>query len=132
MVPGCGSDRRSAAGFRLPPGGNANAGKAAFVELGCNSCHVVSGVDLPRPATPPAVPVVLGGTVGRPPTDGYLVTSIIYPSYTLARYAVRDIPSGGESRMPHYADRMSVTQLTNLVAFLQDHYMTPAPQPPGP
>ena len=132
LVPGCGSDRRSAAGFHLPPDGNAAAGKAAFLQLGCNNCHVVSGLDLPRPATPPAVPVVLGGTVGRAPTDGYLVTSIIYPSYTLARDPVRDIPSRGESRMPHYADRLNVRQLTDLVAFLQDQYTVPAPQPPGP
>jgi mono/diheme cytochrome c family protein len=129
---GCSSDRRSATGFRLPPDGNVAAGKAAFLEFGCNHCHEVSGLDLPRPTPPPAVPVVLGGTVGRAPTDGYLVTSIIYPSYSLARVPVRDIPSRGESRMPHYADRMTVRQLADLVAFLQDQYTVPPPQPPGP
>ena len=74
----------------------------------------------------------LEGKMGRAPTDGYLVTSIIYPSYSLARVPVRDIPSRGESRMPHYADRMTVRQLADLVAFLQDQYTVPPPQPPGP
>lgn len=56
------------------------------------------------------------------PSDGYLVTSIIYPSEQLARYPARDIPMGGESRMPHFGDRMTVQQLTDIVAFLQTQY----------
>jgi L-cysteine S-thiosulfotransferase len=101
------------------------------VSLGCLSCHSIPDLDLPRPAAPSPVPVVLGGTVNHLPTDGEMVTSIIYPSYELARYPARDIPARGQSRMPHYADRMTVQQLADLVAFLQTQYkVRPAAPPP--
>jgi L-cysteine S-thiosulfotransferase len=125
---GC-SGGRSSAGFHLPPGGNAADGKTAFVTLGCPACHSISGLDLPRPAAPSPVPVVLGGTVNHLPGDGQMVTSIIYPSYQLARYPARDIPASGHSRMPHYADRMTVRQLTDIVAFLQAQYTARPPAP---
>jgi sulfur-oxidizing protein SoxX len=115
---GC-SDRSPSAGFRLPPGGNAVEGKTAFVSLGCPNCHSIPDLDLPRPEAPSLVPVVLGGTVNHLPTDGEMVTSIIYPS------------ARGESRMPHYADRMTVQQLADIVAFLQTQYKErPATAPP--
>jgi hypothetical protein len=66
---------------------------------------------------------VLGGTVDSKLSDAYLVTSIIYPSYELAPYPKDKITSGGQSRMPHdYADRMTVRQLADIVAFLQSRY----------
>jgi L-cysteine S-thiosulfotransferase len=121
----CNSGRHSAAAFRLPPDGNIERGKAAFVDLGCSSCHEVSGADLPRPTVQPPVPVSLGGAVDSPLSDAYLVTSIIYPSYDLAPYPKDQITSGGQSRMPHYTDRMTVRQLTDIVAFLQSRYFVP-------
>ena len=130
IAAGC-SDRSPSAGFRLPPGGNAVEGRTAFVSLGCPNCHSIPDLDLPRPAVPSPVPVVLGGTVNHLPTDGEMVTSIIYPSYRLARYPVRDIRARGESRLPHYADRMTVRQLADIVAFLQTQYKErPATAPP--
>ena len=131
VAAGCGADR-SAAGFRLPPGGDAVKGKAAFLAFVCPECHTISGLDLPRPAAPLPAPVVLGGTVNRRPTDGYLVTSVIYPSDQLARYPARDIPAAGQSRMPHYADRMTVQQLTDIVAFLKAQYVERPPAPVSP
>jgi len=67
--------------------------------------------------------------VDRRLTDAYLVTEVIDPSYRLAPYPKNQIASGGQSRMPHYADRMTVRQLTDIVAFLQAHY-TLRPIPP--
>ncbi len=49
----CDSGPRSPVGFLLP-GGNIEAGKAAFLELQCNSCHTVDGVDLPSPVVIPS------------------------------------------------------------------------------
>ena len=66
-----------------------------------------------------------GGAVDARLSDAYLVTSIIYPSYDLAPYPKNDITSGGESRMPHYADHMTVQQLADIVAFLQSRYYVP-------
>jgi len=121
----CNSGRYSAAAFHLPPDGNAERGKAAFVALECNSCHEVLGADLPRPTVQPPVPVALGGAVDARLSDAYLVTSIIYPSYDLAPFPKDEITSGGKSRMPRYADRISVRQLTDIVAFLQSRYFVP-------
>ena len=119
---GCDSGRHSSAGFRLPAGGDIERGKVAFVTLGCANCHQVSGGDTPHPTVQPPVPVVLGGLLDYPMPDGYLVTSIINPSYRLAHYPKNQIAHGGESRMPHYADQITVRQLTDLVAFLQSRY----------
>ncbi len=121
-VTACNSGRHSPAGFRLPEDGDIERGKAAFVALGCGGCHEVSGVDLPRPTAQPPVMVTLGGEKAREMPDGYLVTSIIYPSYKLAPYPKDLITVGGKSRMPDYTEKMTVRQLTDVVAFLQSHY----------
>ena len=121
----CNAGRHSAAAFHLPPGGDVARGKAAFLAFGCNTCHEVAGTDLPRPTVQPAVPVLLGGAVDARLSDAYLVTSIIYPSYDLAPYPKNEITRGGESRMPHYADHMTVQQLADIVAFLQSRYYVP-------
>lgn len=128
---GCDSSLHSSAGFRLPPGGNPERGKTTFVSFGCNNCHEVHGVNLAAPTIQPPVPVVLGGETERVMTDGYLVTSIVNPSYQLAPYPKNQITAAGESRMPHFADRMTVRELTDLVAFLQAHYtVVPLPTQP--
>lgn len=90
--------------------------------LGCHSCHEVSGLDLPRPTVQPPVPVVLGGVVDAKLSDAYLVTSIIYPSYELAPYPKDQITAHGQTRMPIYADQMTLRQLTDIVTFLQSRY----------
>jgi len=118
----CGSGRHSGSAFRLPPDGDPERGKADFVALGCNTCHSVTGLDLPRPIVQPPVPVVLGGLVDRKLTDAYLVTSIIYPSYELAPFPKEQITNNGKSRMPSYEDQMNLRQLTDVVAFLQSRY----------
>jgi mono/diheme cytochrome c family protein len=48
----------------------------------------------------------------------------------LAPYPKDRIVSGGQSRMPHYAERMTVRQMTDIVAFLQSRYVVPR-LPPG-
>ena len=130
----CDSGPRSPVGFLLP-GGDIEEGKAAFLELQCNACHTVDGVDLPPPVVipSPSASVLLGGHVFEIRTDGYLVTSIINPSHKLARGLKREniITSTGESRMPDYSEIMTVQQLIDLVAFLQSRYtVVPPPQSP--
>lgn len=123
----CDSGRHSSAGFRLPLDGDVESGKATFVAMGCHQCHEVSGMELPKPVTQPAVMVALGGSVPREVTDGYLVTSIMNPSYVLAAYPRELITAGGRSRMPDYRDRMTVRQLVDTVAFLQSRYTVVPP-----
>jgi sulfur-oxidizing protein SoxX len=130
VVAACQLDRRSPAGFRLPAG-NAEHGQAAFVALHCNICHKVAGLALPDPTVQPPVPVILGGEIPHARTDGDLVTSIINPSHKIAAgYAKEDLMQGDRSRMPEFADVMTVRQMIDLVAFLQSRYTVVRPGEP--
>jgi len=120
----CSTARDPAKGFRLAGNGDVPRGRAAFVELGCNECHEVEGAKLPHPAIQP---VRLGGSVTHQPSDGYLVTAIINPIYHADRYP-RVLSTAGPPRMPEFAGRMTVQQLTDIVAYLQSRY-TLSPMP---
>ena len=124
---------RSSAGFRLPDG-DAERGKAAFLELKCYNCHTVSGVDLAVRGKEYAYlrSVVLGGETRRVRTYGELVTSIINPSHALAPgYPKELITKGDQSAMTNFNDTLTVRQLTDLVAFLQSRYQLLPPMVPG-
>lgn len=66
--------------------------------------------------------VVLGGEKAFEMADGYLVTSIINPNYRLANYPMSQAAPNGASLMPSHADKMTVQQMVDIVAFLQQHY----------
>ena len=123
----CTATSKSSAGFSLPNGDVAR-GQAAFVDLRCNGCHRVAGLDLGQPTATPPVPVVLGGEVPHVKTDGELVTSIIDPSHQIAKDFPPDlVKRAGGSRMPDYSDVMTVRQMVDLVAFLQSRYRVVRP-----
>jgi hypothetical protein len=72
----------------------------------------------------------LGGEVERPKSYADLVTGIINPSHRLAAgYAASMVAIDGKSRMTVYNDVMTVTQLTDIVTFLQEHYELRAYEP---
>jgi hypothetical protein len=117
----CDGGRKSGRGLRLPDG-DIEKGRIAFVELGCQGCHEVAGVDAATAERAPTM-VKLGGPVRRVETYGELVTSIVNPSHGLTRlYPAEEVAIGGESRMEDFNDTMTVSQLINLVAFLQSQY----------
>lgn len=129
VVTACAPDPKSGSGFRLPDG-NADAGKKAFVDLGCHVCHQLDGIDAKFEGTP-AARVRLGGETTRVRTYGDLVTSIINPSHRLAAgYAPEVVAPEGKSLMEtaRLNDRMTVRQLTDLVAFLQSKYQVVVPE----
>ena len=105
------------------PEGDANRGQELFVSLGCASCHNVVGAELPEPAAAGPVRVLLGSRTGRRMSYGQLVTSIVNPSHKLAgRYRTDEVSADGVSLMANYNDVLTVTQLADLVAFLEAHY----------
>ena len=56
-------------------------------------------------------------------TYGDLVTAIVNPSHNLAKgYTPSLVAQDGKSRMTVYNDVMTVSQLIDIVAFLQAHY----------
>lgn len=120
---GCRPAAKSGRGFQLPEG-DATLGKQAFVDLKCYTCHRVDGVaDLPAPTEPAGKVVVLGGEVSQVRTYGRLMTSIIHPSATISEKMSN--PTGKkftESPMRSVNDQMTVSQLINLITFLQPRY----------
>jgi hypothetical protein len=116
---GCASED---AQFTLPQG-DAERGQEAFVKFRCFDCHLVHGINLPPGEEPNQVMVELGGKVDRLRGYGDLVTAIINPSHRLAKgYSESMVANDGKSRMTVYNDVMTVSQLIDIVAFLQSHY----------
>ena len=123
VTSGCVTPPKSGKGFTLPEG-DAQAGKANYMSLQCNACHKINGVDqIAAESEEPELSITLGGEVTRIQTYGELVTSIINPSHRLAKgYPVDAVSVDGKSKMKNYNDAMTVTQLADLVAFVQSKY----------
>ncbi len=116
----CAPGDRGQADIYLPEG-DVDRGREHFVALGCSGCHNVTGADLPEPAAD-QMRVLLGS---RDLSYGQLVTSIVNPSHKLSpRYRSEQVSRDDESLMESYNDVITITQLTDLVAFLQAHYQT--------
>ncbi|MBT8140649.1 MAG: c-type cytochrome [Gammaproteobacteria bacterium] len=107
--------------FTLPEGDPA-AGKQVFVALQCNSCHSLPDV-AQMTDSKSGVSIALGGEVRNIKTYPELVTSVINPSHKILQgFSPRHKTTGGESAMRSYNDVMTVTQLIDLVSFLQTQY----------
>jgi hypothetical protein len=99
------------------------AGKLAFQELACTTCHDVVGVPMQARGERPDVIVTLGGEVTRVETYGQLVTSIVNPSHRISgRHPGAEVAVGDVSMMANFNDLMTVAQLIDLTAFLQSRY----------
>lgn len=118
---GCAPNPKSGRGFVMPSG-NADRGKAAFIQLKCNDCHTIDRIDLPAPATAPKMNVVLGGEVTRVRTYGELVTSIIHPTRNISEKALEKGKLPDISQMKDVNHEMTVAQMVDIVTFLQPTY----------
>jgi hypothetical protein len=121
-VAGCDTGPKSSLGFTLPDG-DPEQGKAVYITFQCNTCH--EHADVPQLATSgdSSISVVLGGETTRVRTYGELVTSVINPSHRVARRKSSDVADeSGQSKMVNFNDVMTITQLVDLVAFLQSSY----------
>lgn len=125
----CDGGPKGSQGFSLPDG-DAQIGRANFIGFRCNACHTIADVAQLETDGEPEISVALGGTTTRVRTYGQLVTSIINPSHRLARgYPEEAVAVDGESRMRNYNDAMSVSELIDLVAFVQSNYVLEPYQP---
>jgi mono/diheme cytochrome c family protein len=99
------------------PHGQPDAGRDAFMNLGCASCHAVEWeADFPDP-----VSVNPGPELGRMlamQTSGGVATSILMPSHHVS-VTVREQAEDGRSPMGDFTDAMTVRQLIDVVAYLQ-------------
>ncbi len=125
LIVGCDVGPKSSLGFTLPDG-DPSLGEKAFIEFRCNDCHVVSGrpeLSTRSDASAPIMEVNLGGPAPRISTYGQLVTAIINPSHRASQeYWAEQRGSENGVEMRNYNDIMSVTELINLVAFIQGQY----------
>jgi len=112
----------SSFGFSLPSG-RPDVGQEVFVAQACTGCHTIHELELPKPKELGPVMITLGGPVTAVKTYAELVTSIINPSHRLAPgYPLDQISTCGVSDMPIYNDVMTVTELVDIVSFLQPQY----------
>ena len=89
----------------------------------CTACHTVDGIELPDPEEMLELSVMLGGEVPQVKTYADLVTSIINPSHKImTRYPQELAEKDGVSKMPIYNDLLTVTDLIDIVAFLEPRY----------
>ena len=110
------------------PEGQPDAGREAFVSLGCAACHTVAwATDLPAPTS-----AVVGPELGLDVPQGgpgRLATSIVAPSHRVPAKYMRD---DGTSPMTNYNSVMTIQQLSDIVAFLQRQGLeTQSKTPPG-
>lgn len=118
----CQPDPSSPKGFSLPKG-DVNNGKQVFLQYRCLACHTLEGIEDETVTKELDNAVLLGGQVSHVKTYADLLTSIINPSHKLARgYRLEDISAENKSVMHSYNDIMTVSELVDLVAFLQVQY----------
>ncbi len=121
---GCDMRAQSGYGFTLPEG-NITKGEQAFGRFACNDCHVINDREDLRleESIPALMEIPLGGDTTRIETYGELVTSIINPSHEISqKYSGQPVEYAGKSMMRNYNDAMTVSELIDIVAFVQDQY----------
>lgn len=119
----CSQGPESPRGFSLPEG-DLERGEQVFVQYDCLSCHRLQGYGAVVTERELDTPIILGGTVTKVKTYAELLTSVINPSHRLASgYQDEQITDeAGQSLMRNYNDIMTVSELIDLVAFLESYY----------
>lgn len=123
---GCDKGVDSPRGFSLPKG-DIEAGKTVFMKYECLACHTLEGVEDTSIKKHSDISIALGGNKTQIVTYAELVTSIINPSHKFSNPLSPMVKNtDGKSKMKVFNDEMTVTELTNLVTFLQPNYkLTP-------
>ena len=98
------------------PRGDAKAGRAAFVEMSCTSCHsVASEKNFPTPVSANRGPTLGRYQGGQVPAR--LAMSIFAPSHEISA-TVRD-REDGLSPMPDFSEAMTVRQFLDIIEYLR-------------
>ena len=125
LVAGCASGLLF--GFPVDQG-DIVAGRQAFIDHRCHQCHSIADETLPPLAGAGRPMLELGGSTTTVHSYADLTTSIINPNHAISeRYRDQQIVLNGEipleSPMPRpNLDTMSVSQLIDIVAFLDSKY----------
>src|SRR6185295_19333429 len=102
--------------FLIPPGDPAE-GRRVFVAMECFACHEVQGEKFPSTSKTArdAGPALTGMGSHHPPE--YFAESIVNPNRVIVTGPGYTGPDG-RSKMPSYADTMTLKQLIDVVAYL--------------
>ena len=119
----CNKGVDSPQGFSLPKG-DIETGKMVFLKYQCLACHTLKGIEDPSVEKHQNIAVILGGDKTQVVTYAQLVTSIINPSHKFSKpYSPTLKTAEGKSKMKVFNDVMTVTELINIVSFLQPNYI---------
>lgn len=121
---GCNSGPDSPRGFSLPEG-NIDKGKTVIFRHSCLSCHSLEGMEAEVASVEKELEerVPLGGRSMRVTTYAELVTSIINPSHRISKaHKSYTTNEDGTSVMRNYNDVLTVTELIDVVSYLQPKY----------
>lgn len=120
---GCETGKKSPRGFSLPEG-NIENGELVFIKYECSACHELSNVASPENVIKhPELSIPLGGKTRNVKTYAALLTSVINPSHKFSNQFRKDVKDeSGQSKMKLYNDVMTVTELVDLVTFLESKY----------
>jgi len=103
--------------FLMPPG-DAVEGRKVFVAMECFACHEVKGESFPQSSKMPrGIGPELTGMGTHHPAE-YFAESIVNPNRVIVQGPGYDAPDG-LSKMPSYADSMTLKQLVDVVAYLK-------------
>ena len=103
--------------FLMPPG-DAAEGRKVFVAMECFACHEVKGEQFPSDSkTPRDAGPPLSGMGSHHPAE-YFAESIVNPNRVIVMGPGYTGPDG-RSKMPSYADTMTLKQLIDVVAYLK-------------
>ncbi|MFT7007447.1 MAG: mono/diheme cytochrome c family protein [Colwellia sp.] len=118
----CGKGVDSPQGFSLPMG-NVTTGKAVFLKYQCLACHRLNNIEDSSIEKNKSLSILIGGNKTKIVTYAELVTSIINPSHKFSNpYLTEAKTADGKSKMKIFNDEMTVTELIDLVTFLQPNY----------
>lgn len=124
----CDQGVHSPRGFSLPDG-NPEQGKLVFLKHQCLACHSIPELEDDNVEREHSPPISLSSNSAIVKTYAELVTSIINPSHRISRgasWATSD--ENKNSIMLNYNDVLTVTELIDLVAYIQPYYqVTPWP-----
>ena len=102
------------------PQGDPDAGRQAFIDLRCTSCHQVTGESaLSSPVSQSPGPELGAALAERP--AGSLATAIVAPSHAMSIQTSPETRANVEgvlSPMGDYSDTMTVRQLLDMIAYL--------------
>jgi len=113
-------------GFKFR-GGSGEGGKEAFQNLNCTQCHVVKGVEFEKAPAKRLLDLSLGKEIRFVKKYEDILTAITNPQHVVneqysAILSKAELAGGIEAYMPNLIEDMSVKQLMDLAAFLNQVY----------